>query len=264
MSARRWCGPVLALVLGACPPALAESPAAPAPALHVTVEGAVLQPGAHAFAPGARRADAVLAGMPDRRAYLLGAALLTRSALATQVRERAGLLHDLGMLEAAYPEVAGLARLHARIRALPATGRVPAMLEPRGLEVDPPANRPLHDGDRFVFPLRPRTVRLDGALEAACEVPHVALRDARAYLDTCPPLAQADRDWLYAIQPDGHVERLGTAPWNRSAAYPLAPGAVLYVPISEAAVRDVAPGVNAAMAAFLATQPLPGPDAPAR
>lgn len=227
----------------------------------VSVEGAVAHPGTRELPPSARFSDAVLAAAPTPGAYVLGASVLRRDALAAQTRARAGLLYDLQALAddpRSEPAAAALARrLQRWIEGLPATGRVTGRLEPRALEVDLDANRPLAEGDRFVYPSRPATVRIAGAVAQDCAPAHVPLRDARDYLRDCAPDAAADRDWLYAIQPDGHVERLGIAPWNRSAAYPLAPGAWLYVPLSERAVRRVAPDLNRALADFLATQPLP-------
>ncbi|MFT4256211.1 MAG: capsule biosynthesis GfcC family protein [Pseudoxanthomonas sp.] len=243
-------------------PAMAQT--APG-SLHASVEGAVQRPGGFDLPAGARLADAVLAAMPNRHAYPLGAALLRRDAALEQARTRAGLSHDLGAL-AALPDIdpqtaALIAGLRAWLDALPATGRVPALLEPRALEVDPAANRPLADGDRFVYPARPGTVRVVGAVAQPCELPQVPLRDARDYLDDCAPAKAADRDWLYAIQPDGRVQRLGIAAWNRSAPQPLAPGALVYVPLAERTLREVSPAFNREMAGFLATQHLPAAEA---
>lgn len=247
------------LALAASVPVSAQTSGGP---LRASVEGAVERPGTYEFPAEARLADAVLTGMPDRRAYPLGAALLRHDAVQAQARIRAGLLHDLDALASRADSASDLAGTAVRLRewlaSLPPTGRVPnTLLEPRGLEVDPEANRPLADGDRFVYPVRPATVRVVGAVSRHCELPHVALRGAAAYLGDCPPAAIADRDWVYAVQPDGHVQRLGIAAWNRSPAYPLAPGAVVYVPLSERELRGVAPRFNRELAGFLATQPLP-------
>lgn len=248
-------GMIALLAIATSAPALGQ-----APALRATVEGAVQRPGVHEFPAGSRLADAVLAAMPDPRAYPLGAALLRREAEIAQTRARAGLLYDLQALQShaqTADEVAAAARLRQWLAGLPVTGRVPNRLEPRALEADLRENRPLADGDRFLYPLRPDSIRVVGLVAQACELEHVPLRDAKAYLRDCPPAPVADRDWLYVIQPDGHVERLGISAWNRSASHPLAPGAVLYVPFSERELRDIDAGFNAALADFIATQPLP-------
>lgn len=241
--------------------AIATSAPAQAQALRATVEGAVQRPGAREYPAGSRLADAVLAAMPDRRAYPLGAALLRREAMVEQTRAKAGLLYDLQALQShsrtGVETAATAARMRKWLAALPVTGRVRNRLEPRALEADPRNNRPLADGDRILYPHRPDSIRVVGAVVRECELTHVPLRDAKAYLRDCPPAPASDRDWLYAIQPDGHVERIGIAAWNRSAAHPLAPGAILYVPLSERDLRDIEAGFNAGLADFIATQPLP-------
>ncbi|WP_255516484.1 capsule biosynthesis GfcC family protein [Luteimonas suaedae] len=249
-------GMTFLLAIAASAPALGQPPA-----LRATVEGAVQRPGVHEFPAGSRLADAALAAMPDPQAYPLGAALLRREAVIAQTRAKAGLLYDLQALQSQArtgAEVAVAAdRLRQWLGTLPVTGRVRNRLEPRALEADPRENRPLADGDRFLYPLRPDSIRVVGLVAQACELEHVPLRDAKAYLHDCPPAPLSDRDWLYVIQPDGHVERLGIAAWNRSAPHPLAPGAVLYVPLSERALGEIDAGFNAALADFIATQPLP-------
>ncbi len=252
---KRWSGLLLGLCMLAAQAQTANKP------LHARIEGAVLHPGTYALPAKSRLADAVLAALPDHRTYPLGAALLREDAKLVQLRLKAGLLYDLDTLAKspeAKPELQQFAMSqHAWLDALPVTGRVPALLEARALEITATANTPLHDGDVFVYPQRPDSVHIVGAVAHACEVPQIGLRDARDYLRSCPRNAFADADWLYAIQPDGHVEKLGIALWDRSAPYPLAPGAMLYVPLAEKHIAPIDADFNLQMAQFLATQHLP-------
>ncbi|WP_024868964.1 capsule biosynthesis GfcC family protein [Pseudoxanthomonas suwonensis] len=224
------------------------------------VEGAVRQPGAIALGADARFLDVLLVAGPTEEAYPLGGAVLRPSELAAQQRLKAGLEYDLEAL-AATRLPTGIAtqvpRLQAWLKTLPVTGRIRADMDPRRLELDRSSNRPAADGDRFVYPRRPRTIRVVGSVAVPCELAHTPLREAAGYLRDCTIAAGADRDWVYAIQPDGEVQRLGIAPWNRSNGQALAPGALVYVPLDERALREVAPDFNADMAAFLATQYLP-------
>jgi len=230
--------------------------------VQVTVAGAVVRPGAQSWPEGSRFSAAVLAATPTEEAYPLGASVLRAAELPAQRALKAGVLYDLNVIATA-PDVAAplavrAAAIHDWIDALPVTGRVRADLQPRRLEVDAGGNRVLADGDRFQYPRRPDTVRVVGAVPLLCTLPHVPLRNARDYLRECAvDSGAADRDFLLVVQPDGEVQRLGIAAWNRSAAQALAPGAVLYVPLDEAASQSLAPGLNDELAAFLATQPLP-------
>jgi hypothetical protein len=146
------------------------------------------------------------------------------------------------------------------IATLPVTGRAPAVLAPRAVEANAKANLPLQPGDRLFYPLRPSTIRIVGAVEHACAVPLQPAQDARRYLAACPYAKRADRDWIYVIQPDGHVFRQGVALWNRSAPLSLAPGATIYVPLPARAAGTVDESLNHDLADFLATQVLPGPE----
>jgi hypothetical protein len=238
----------------------------PATAAQVRVEGAVDHPGTLALKDGARLSDAALAAGVQPRAYLLGAAWLRPSLLAAQQRLKAGVLFDLDSLhlralqrgDSALADTVG--ELRNELAALPVTGRAPALLAPRAVEADAAANRPLLPGDRLFYPLRPGTVRVVGAVQSPCTLPLRPLQDARRYLADCPHAADADRDWIYVVQPDGHVSRQGVALWNRSAPLSLAPGAVVYVPLAARATKAVDDTLNRDVADFLATQLLPGPE----
>ncbi|TDK30886.1 capsule biosynthesis GfcC family protein [Luteimonas terrae] len=234
---------------------LATATCAHAQALRVQIEGAVRTPGIQTHAVGARLADAVIAAMPTDDAYASGAVLTRRSAQQAQIRLKAGLLHDLGVLAAsADPALSAQAdALASQVYALPVTGRVVTELSPRRLEMSPAANLPLVDGDHVYFPRRPTQVRIVGAVVAPCVVPHAPLDDALAYLSHCP-VQGADRDWLFVVQPDGAVQKIGIALWNRSEPQALAPGATLYVPLPARQLRGLSGQFNAEFAAFLATQ----------
>jgi hypothetical protein len=240
---------------------LAGARPAAAQTLCVQVSGEVHQPGEYPMAPGSRFAEAVLAAMPTEHAYALGAAVLRPSAQAGQQRLKAGLQYDLQAL-ASDPETTPALALRAEalrewLSTLPVTGRVRAELDPRRLEVDRASNRLLASGDQFLYPPRPATVQVVGAVTAPCTLPHVPLREAAGYLRDCPLEADsADRDQLFVIQPNGAVQRLGIALWNRAAPQALAPGAVVYVPLDERALRAL-PQLNDELAQFLATQTLP-------
>jgi hypothetical protein len=233
----------------------------------VRIEGPAARAETLALPAGARLSDAALHATLAPQAYLLGAALMRTDQVEPQRRLQAGLLFDLSNLRAQALQqdndaLADWAAATARwLEALPVTGRLPAMLDPRVVEAQASANIPLADGDRLRYPRRPASIRVVGAVARSCELPHVALQDARSYLAACPTLALADRDWIDVVQPDGRVFRQGIALWNRSTPLALAPGALIVVPLREALAKRLAPDLNQELADFLATQPLDGTDA---
>lgn len=238
-------------------------PDAGAQTVQARVEGAVAVPGARTFGAGARLADAVLNARPTELAYPLGAALMRRSQVVAHVRLKAGLLYDLDLLADPASVDADLSQAASRLRAWlagrVATGRVVVQLEPRRLELDLDANGLLADGDHFVYPLRPSTITVVGAVVRDCTLPHVPLQDVADYLPACARSRAADRDQVYVVQPDGRVQTVGIAAWNRSPPQALAPGATVYVPLAEPAVSKIDPDFNREFASFIATQPLPVP-----
>lgn len=250
------------MVLGLC---LASASLVAHAELQAQVAGAVNHPGVLSLKDGARLSDAALAAGVQPQAYLLGAAWLRPSLLVAQTRLKAGILFDLDQLhlramqrgDDALSDTVG--RLRDATAALPVTGRAPALLAPRAVETNADANLPLLPGDRLFYPLRPDTVRVVGAVQSPCTLTMQPLQDARSYLARCPSAHGADRDWIYVIQPDGHVFRRGVALWNRSTPLSLAPGALIYVPLSVRLVGRIDDTLNSDMADFLATQFLPGP-----
>jgi hypothetical protein len=239
---------------------------ASAGAVQVRASGAVTHPGVLELHGAARLSDAALAAQPLPQAYVLGAAWLRPGLLVAQQRLKAGVLFDLGQLQqrshaGGHKTLAdAAAAIKTWVTAMPVTGRQPAsLLDPRAVEIDPAANLLLAPGDRLYYPLRPATIDVVGAVAHTCTLPLLPLQDARLYLAACAASSAADRDSIYVIEPDGRVFVQGIALWNRSAPLALAPGALIYVPLREAAASAIDTTMNHDIAAFLATQLLPGP-----
>lgn len=254
------CLPAVLTAEAQTPPSSISSP----DVVNVSVEGAVQAPGQYTVPANARIGDAVIAAKPDIHAYVLGAALIRDQARTEQIRLKAGLLYDLQELgkhrDSAIATSAD--QLANWLQAQPITGRVPGQqLEPRLLRLRPELNPEVRPGDQVIYPTRPDQIKVIGAVKQSCELPQVPAQDANAYLLACPASTAADHDNIYVIQPDGVVQPIGIALWNRSSPQPLAPGAILYVPIAERAVRTVDPEFNRQFADFLATQLLPAPGA---
>lgn len=226
--------------------------------VRVEVRGNVRTPGQFNIPVGGRLADALIAARPAPDAYLPGTMFLQEQAKGTQFRLRAGLAHDLAQLQrSADADVQRAAGLLAQwLEDHEATGRVRQSVDMRLIQVQPQSNPVLETGDAIVVPGRPQAIRVMGAVLTECRVQHEPLRDAKDYLRDCPTSAAADRNHVYVVQPDGFVQKLGIALWNRADPQPIAPGGTLYVPLAESSASAVDEAFNSEFAAFIATQPI--------
>ena len=245
-----------ALLLGAAPGLLADTPSVPADT--VSISGAVLQPGSYQWHADARLRDVTVAGQVRADAWFLGAALLRESALEPQQRLKAGVLFDLRVnkLHARVnndtPLLELTERLESLVEPLPVTARVPAQLNPFQLMI--PENNPLLEpGDHLIYPSRPSQVRVMGAVNQTCELPFDAELALKDYLRQCPAHPVADRSFVHVIQPDGQVQHIGIAHWNEQPVN-IAVGAIIYRPLNPARTSPETADMNQDMAALLATQ----------
>ena len=229
----------------------------------IEVLGALLAPGKKEVPEDLRLGQLLGQLRVDPLGYWLGASWQRQGLKAEQTRLKAGILFDLIQLERLAklqdtPSLANAAQqLKTQVSALPITGRQVYHLDPLVVELNAAHSPKLEDGDRLIFPQRPASVRITGAVASDCTLPFVPLQQADRYAKQCPALADADPDYLYVIQPDGQVTRLGIALWTREDGAPPAPGAVLLVPLDAHEVKTIAPELNQELAEFLATQSLP-------
>jgi len=158
----------------------------------VTLQGDAAKPGRYSIVDGTRLHDVLLEAQVSPKAYLLGAAWLHTPLRDAQERLKVGVLFDLSTLHsnALAGDQAGLATLAARLRekvqAMPVTGRKVAQLDPVQVELDRINNRFLSDGDVLLYPPRPTTVRVEGAVLGECELPVQPLQAASGHRKTCP------------------------------------------------------------------------------
>ncbi|MCY1393801.1 Capsule biosynthesis GfcC [compost metagenome] len=228
----------------------------------VSVRGDVQNAGEFEVAPDARLLTIITAAKPNAEGYWLAAAWLHRPLLKQQDRLKVGVLFDLKMVERTAlldnkPSRAALAaRLHETVRLLPVTGRKVTVLDPVAIETAFARNYPVADGDQFIYPQRPSTVEVVGAVAQPCVLPFVEMQQARDYLQACTPLADAEADFLWLIQPNGQVRRVAIAAWNREDGVIAAAGSKILVPIKNDDLDPPTPDLNQQLAEFIATQPL--------
>lgn len=228
----------------------------------VTVSGDVQKPGQYEIAADARLLDVVLPSRPNAESYWLAATWLHKPELEKQQRLKVGVLFDLKMVERGAlldgkeSRAALAARLFDEVSRLPVTGRKVAVLDPIALEVSFARNYPLADGDQLIYPTRPTTVEVLGAIGEPCELAFRPMQQARDYLESCTVLKDAEGDYLWLIQPNGEVRRIGNGGWNREDGAIVAAGSKILVPIKTSDIDPPTPDLNQQLAEFLATQPL--------
>ncbi len=236
-------------------PALAAQP--PMTSASVRIDGAVRAAGDY-VTPNGRVSSAISAARPSPDAFITGASYSRASARSEQVRLKAGLEYSLTQLAArGDPQLRGVAeRLQQWLAIHEATGRVSILADAYLMQAQPRHDMVIEAGDHLHIPQRPASVQVLGAVAGICTLPHAPLKEARQYLSECPPIGDADPDRIYVIQPDGMVQELGVATWNRDDPQSIAPGGYLYVPIAESRLRSLDPDFNTDFATFVATQPV--------
>ncbi|KAB0486770.1 Capsule biosynthesis GfcC [Pseudomonas reinekei] len=226
----------------------------------VTVSGDVANPGPVELPAGGRLLDAINVAVPNVEGYWLAGVLLRQSLLQEQARLKAGVLFDLDVLQRMAslfdkPSRAALAlRLSEQVRQMPVTGRQIANLDPVAVEVGFARNIRLDDGDRLIYPKRVDEVEVLGAVAQTCHLPYQPLLEAREYLQGCTPLGDAEADYLWLIQPDGVVRRVGIAHWNRESGHFPVAGSKILVPVKNDDLDPPVPELNQQLAEFIATQ----------
>ncbi|MHC8285309.1 capsule biosynthesis GfcC family protein [Pseudomonas sp. XS1P51] len=226
----------------------------------VFVSGDVRNPGPVELQPGGRVLDVIRSAQPNAESYWLAAAWLRRPLLEEQARLKAGVLFDLKVLQRTAllfdrsSRAALASRLYEQVSRLPVTGRQVAVLDPIAVEVGFARNFRLDDGDSLIYPLRSGVVEVLGAVAEPCRVAYRAMQEARDYLQGCLPLADAEADYLWIIQPDGVTRRVGIAPWNRESGQVPAAGSKILVPVKTDDLNPPIPELNQQLAEFLATQ----------
>ncbi|WP_426235854.1 capsule biosynthesis GfcC family protein [Pseudomonas sp. TWP3-2] len=227
----------------------------------VTVSGDVANPGPVELPAGGRLTDVISVAVPNAEAYWLAGVLLRQSLLEQQSRLKVGVLFDLEVLarmSALFdrPSRVALAeRVAQEVRQMPVTGRQVADLDPVAIEVGFARNIRLDDGDRLIYPKRVDEVEVFGAVAEPCHLPYQPTQEAREYLQGCTTLTEdADADYLWLIQPNGVVRRVGIAHWNRESGQIPVAGSKILVPLKNDDLDPPLPELNQQLAEFIATQ----------
>lgn len=204
----------------------------------------------------------------EQGSYPLGLMWIAPAARPDQRRQLRGLLEQLGSTSpstdsAAAPASTGHPQrwtwLRQALASMPITGRVllPAH-DPHWLAANPHEDPVLAPGDEWWLPVRPTVVRVWHADGTQCDVAFEAGSLTRQYIHRCAGGSPGIRDTAWLVQPDGRVQRIGLAAWNRAPEPLPAPGAWLWVPSRDDAMPD---SLSDEVARWLATQSPAGTDA---
>lgn len=231
----------------------------PAMALSVFIDNGETQKSKMEVAEGSRINSVLENAGVNEEAFFIGASWQRQSEKKHQLRLKDGILFDLQILQQQAhldnkPLLADAAlNLEQQIRAMTVTGRLLHIMDPAAL-LGTRIDHLLEEGDRLVFPVRPTGILVLGATVHGCTVPFAALHNVNYYLEKCPHSEQADNNYIIVVQPDGAIFREGIALWNKRSFTFIAPGAIIFLPFSEAIYSEITKELNLEIAEFLATQ----------
>lgn len=163
-----------------------------------------------------------------------GAQLRLQEAIALQLGQRGEALDGL----------------NERLGSMPVTGRlVLASTDARWLQGSAQHDPVLADGQSLQRLTGLTSVAVLSDAGDMCLTEASARLDVRAYLRACMDDAESI-DWVWLVQPDGRVRKLGVAAWNADAEGFIAPGGWMLAPRRGTLSDSVADNI----ARFLATQ----------
>ncbi len=112
------------------------------------------------------------------------------------------------------------------------TGRVRTFAaESKWLEASPKRDPQLRTGDLIEVLSKPIVVRVLTSEGAVCELLHKEGLFAKDYAKACFPGSGA---WVWLVQPDARVQKVGIASWNTELQDQPAPGAWMWLPTNKA------------------------------
>ena len=230
-------------------------------AVDVQLAGEGIKPTRVQLADGARLEQLVtqLPGVSGTDIYW-SASRISSPALDVQMQqEQAALVATLQqmMLSAEsqhQPELAYNSRMLVQlVSSLTVAGRLDAPLDPDWVRIRSDLNPPLAGNYRLWLARRHPVVQLYGLSSGPDEVPLRPGQGVDAYLNSRELFSGADREWVYLCQPNGQVQRVPVAYWNRLHREPM-PGAALFVGFAEDALPTKLADLNRRIATLIAAR----------
>lgn len=230
-------------------------------AVEVQLAGERIQPIRIQLADGARL-EQLVTQLPSallNDVYWPASRISTPALDAQMQQEQAALVATLQqmMLSAErqhQPELAYNSRMLLQLlSSLTVAGRLDTQLDPDWVRIRSELNPPLAGNYRLWLARRHPVVEFYGLVSGPDVVPLQPGQGVDAYLNTRELFSGADREWVYLCQPDGQVQRVPVAYWNRLHREPM-PGAALFVGFAEDALPPHHADLNRRIATLIAAR----------
>lgn len=170
---------------------------------------------------------------PKEDTYSLGLMWQTPEELQRQTKLYSSLQEDVKVLSQSKKlKVKESKAFERMLEIIKPTGRVRTFAtEAKWLEASPQRDPMLRAGDSIHIPQRPNVVRVLTSDGAACELLHKEGLYVKDYVQACFPKSGS---WVWVVQPDARVQKLGVATWNTQLQDQPAPGAWIWLPTNTA------------------------------
>ncbi len=163
--------------------------------------------------------------------YWLGAALLDLNNISGLETSRRNVLNILEQMNKTSHNGTQLKQLIQYLRDLKLGQRVKQPLDIDLIRINDAYNAKIDGRYQLILPARPTTVTLLGAISHNDEQAWQARKESREYVQQAGLLDDAEKSFVWIIQPDGEAIRQPVGYWNHQAQ-DIAPGAILYVEFS--------------------------------
>ena len=230
-------------------------------AVEVQLAGEGIKPTPIQLADGARLVQLVtqLPSVYGTDIYWPASRISTPALDAQMHQEQAALIAALQQLMLSaesqhQPELAYNSRMLLQLlSSLTVTGRLDAQLDPDWVRIRPELNPPLAGKYQLWLARRHPVVQIYGLSSGPDELPLRPGQGVDVYLNSRELFSGADQEWVYLCQPNGQVQRVPVAYWNRLHREPM-PGAALFVGFAEDALPTEHADLNRRIATLIAAR----------
>lgn len=109
---------------------------------------------------------------------------------------------------------------------------------------------------RLILPTRSVSVRALGQLPYERLLMHRGASSVSSYLNELTAVRDSDPSWVFVVQANGQLDKVGIAYWNRQH-YELSPGSQLFIPMADAMLPGSFRSLNQEIAQLLVHRMLP-------